>query len=207
MSFIIGIGGGSGAGKTTLALRLKDYFKENVTLIQYDNYCKDQSHLSLEDRAKVNYDMPDSYDGELLAEHLKLLKQGKSIQRPTYDFSTHSRSDKYETINDNKIIILDGIMIYQVKEAIDNMDLKIFVDAPEELRLERRIKRDIVERGRTRESVIKQFTETVGPMHEIWVEPNKELCDIIFDNSLNNGLNENQVKQVIETIVRLSHIK
>lgn len=200
MSYIIGIGGGSGAGKTTLALRLKEIFGDEMTLIQYDNYCCDQSHLSPEERSKVNYDIPSSYDGNLLSEHLKLLKQNKSILRPCFDFATHSRTAEKVEIKPSKIIVLDGIMVFQVEEAMKNMDYKIYVDASEEMRLARRTRRDIVERGRTKESVLEQFTKTVAPMHKIYVEPTKAKCDFVFDNESDDGLDENQIAFIVEKI-------
>lgn len=200
MSYIIGIGGGSGAGKSTLAIRLKEIYGDDMTVIQYDNYCCDRSYLTMEERQKINYDVPSSYDGALFSEHLRLLKQNQSIERPIFDFASHSRLKETVTIAPSKIIVLDGIMVYQVKEALDSIDYKIFVDAKEELRLDRRIKRDIVERGRTKESVITQFTSTVAPMHKIYVEPTKNICDFVLDNNNNDGLDENQVKKIVDYI-------
>lgn len=200
MAYLIGIGGGSGAGKTTLANRLQEIFKDDMIVIQYDHYCKDQSHLSMEDRKKVNFDIPESYDSELLLKHLKELKEDKPIDRPCYSFATHSREKETVKIVPNKIIVIEGIMFFPIKEVFDTLDLKIFVDASEDRRFKRRKERDVRERGRTPESVTKQFYSTVKPMHDIYVEPFKNKVDILFNNDNDNGLDETQVQKIVKTI-------
>lgn len=200
MAFIIGIGGGSGAGKTTLANRLKEIFKEDVSMIQFDNYCCDQSSLPMEERGKVNYDIPSSYDGDLLYEHIKKLQSDEEILRPTYDFSTHTRTKETSLIKPSKIILVDGIMAFSYPLLFKQYDLRVYVDAQELTRFERRKKRDIVERGRTVESVTKQFYETVAPMHNIYIEPHKNKVDFLFDNDSNNGLDEKQVDALVKLI-------
>ncbi len=200
MAFIIGIGGGSGAGKTTLANRLKEIYKDNISVIQFDNYCCDQSHLPMEDRVKVNYDIPSSYDGDLLYKHIVNLQHDEPISRPTYCFATHSRTNETVTIEPNKIILVDGIMAFSYPQLFSQYDMRVYVDAIEDTRFERRKRRDIVERGRSEESVTKQFYETVKPMHDIYIEPHKKDVDFVFDNNGNSGLDEVQVTKLVALI-------
>lgn len=200
MSLIIGIGGGSGSGKTTLADYLEKVYKDRISVIQYDNYCNDQSKLTMEERAKVNYDIPSSYDGDLLLEHIQKLKQNLPIDRPIYDMSTHSRMKTTIKILPNEIIIIEGIMFFPLEKVFSSLDLKIFVSCNEERRFKRRLKRDVEERGRSKESVIKQFNESVKPMHDIYVEPFKEKVDFIFDNDNDDGLNKDEITRLINMI-------
>lgn len=200
MSLIIGIGGGSGSGKTTLADYLEKVYKDRISIIQYDNYCNDQSKLTMEERVKVNYDIPSSYDGDLLLEHIQKLKQNLPIDRPIYDMSTHSRVKNTIKILPNEIIIIEGIMFFPLEKVFSSLDLKIFVSCNEERRFKRRLKRDVEERGRNKESVIKQFNESVKPMHDIYVEPFKEKVDFIFDNDNDDGLNKDEITRLINMI-------
>ena len=157
MSIVIGICGGSGAGKTFLANLLKDHYQSRMVIIPFDAYCKDQSKLSKEERAKINYDCPDAYDGELLAIHLKELKEGKMVGIPQFDFPTHTRKKEKTNLKPAPIIVIEGIMAFSFPNVNRQLDYKIFVDASEEVRYQRRLNRDIVERGRTPDSVNKQF--------------------------------------------------
>ncbi|MBQ2861760.1 MAG: uridine kinase, partial [Oscillospiraceae bacterium] len=178
---VIGIAGGTGSGKTTFTEALVNIFGEKVTVIHHDNYYKVLDHLSYEERCKVNYDHPDSFDTDLMIEHIKKLKNGKSVDEPVYDYTVHNR-DKSKTIRlePTEIIIIDGILILAEKELCDLMDLKIFVDTDADTRLGRRILRDMSERGRSIESVLTQYQTTVKPMHEQFVEPSKKNADIII---------------------------
>jgi uridine kinase len=203
MSILIGICGGSGSGKTTLSERLMEEFKGKVTYVPYDHYCKDHSYLSKEERAKVNYDHPDAYEGDLLFKHIKRLLRGYSIQKPLYSFPTHSRRIETETIYPNEIIIVEGILVYQVEELVPLFDLKIYVEAEGDVRLARRMIRDISERGRSVESVVSQYLATVKPMYKKYIKPTKKDADIIFDNNGQDGLDENQVQIVVNKIKEL----
>ena len=203
MSIIIGIGGGSGAGKTTLANRLQELLKDKLSVIQFDHYCCDQSHLPMEERVKVNYDIPSSYDSSLLLKHIIDLQNNIAIARPCYSMSTHTRTSETLTIMPNEVIIVEGIMVFSNPDVFKQYDYRIFVDAAENVRFERRKRRDIVERGRTEESVTKQFYSTVKPMHDIYIEPSKQNCDLIFDNNQANGLDEEQVQNLLQQILNL----
>lgn len=202
MNILIGIGGGSGAGKTTLAKRLQHELKDSV-ILPYDSYCVDRSNLTMEERSKINYDLPDSYDHKLYAEHVKLLLDNKKVFKPIFDFATHSRVKETEVVEPHHFIIVEGIMVYQVKELENAMNLSIYVEADSDVRLARRIKRDINERGRSVESVITQYLNTVKPSHMQYIESTKDKADIIFLNNGNNGLDEKQVKNLLKIINRL----
>ncbi len=179
--FILGIAGGSGAGKSTFAQKIISSLPAGaVLLLQHDSYYKDLRNLSFEDRAKVNYDHPDSLDTDLFVEHLKALKKNEVIQQPQYDFTSHLRLHETITVAPKPIIIVDGILIF-VNEALRNeMELKIYLDADADTRLLRRLDRDIRERKRSIESVRKQYLDTVKPMHEQFVEPSKKFADLIL---------------------------
>ena len=185
--FIVLICGPSCAGKTYLADYLKYVFKDKVTSIGFDCYCNDYSYLPHEELKNVNFDCPEAYDGNLLSQHLKLLKQGQPINRPVYDFSTHKRLNDTVLIYPNDILIVEGIMTFQYKELLELADLKVFIDAEEHVRFNRRFDRDQRERGRSPESIIYQFNHTVKPMQKLYIDPVKDLADIIIDNSENNG--------------------
>ena len=177
---ILGIAGGSGSGKTTLTNAIiSELGDEYVTTISHDSYYKDFSYLSLEERDHLNWDTPNSLDSELLELHLQQLKLGKSVQIPVYDFKTHSRLTKTIEVKPKRIIIVDGILIFAEKGLIDQMDMKIYVDTEDDIRLIRRIQRDTTERQRTVQSVIDQYVQTVRPMHHLYVEPSKRYADII----------------------------
>ncbi len=179
--YVIGIAGGSGSGKTTFTENLVAIFKDDITVIHHDNYYKVQDHLTYEERCKTNYDHPDSFDTELMVEHIKMLKNGESVNVPVYDYTVHNRDkEKSIALKPTKILILDGFLILENKELCDLMDLKIFVDTDADIRLGRRILRDMNERGRSIDSVLTQYQETVKPMHEKFVEPSKKNADIII---------------------------
>ncbi len=183
---IIGIAGGTGSGKTTLTNRLKAQFGDDVTVIYHDNYYKCNDHLSYEQRCQLNYDHPDAFDTDLMIEHIKMLREGKSIDCPVYDFTVHNRSDQVVTIYPTKVIIIEGILIFQNPQLREMMDIKIFVDTDADVRILRRILRDVKERGRSLESVVNQYLTTVKPMHEQFVEPSKRKADIIVLEGGNN---------------------
>ncbi len=176
---IIGIAGGTGSGKTTLTKHLKEKFGSDVSVVYHDNYYKRNDHLTYEERCKINYDAPEAFDTELMIEHISHLREGRSISCPVYDYSQHNRSDETVIIESAKVIIIEGILVFQNRRLRDLMDIKIFVDTDADERIMRRIQRDVCERGRAIESVINQYRTTVKPMHEKYVEPSKKYADII----------------------------
>lgn len=176
---VIGIAGGTGSGKTTLMNNLITTFSGSVTLLSHDNYYKRHDELTYEERCKLNYDEPAALETDLMARHLDILRHGEAIDCPVYDFTVHNRSDATIRITPEKVIIVEGILIFENKQLRDLMDIKIFVDTDADVRLCRRIVRDVRERGRTLESVVDQYQTTVKPMHEQYVEPSKKYADII----------------------------
>ena len=176
---VIGIAGGTGSGKTTLMNNLISQFADVVTILSHDNYYKRHDELTYEQRCLLNYDEPDALETDLMARHLDQLRQGQPIDCPVYDFTLHNRSDKTIRIVPKKVIIVEGILIFENKELRDLMDIRIFVDADADVRLCRRIKRDVTKRGRTLESVLSQYLQTVKPMHERYVEPSKKYADLV----------------------------
>ena len=176
---VIGIAGGTGSGKTTLMDNLIAKFKDDVTILSHDNYYKRHDELTYEQRCLLNYDEPAALETDLMARHLELLRQGQPIDCPVYDFTIHNRSDKTIPIVPKKVIIVEGILIFENKPQRDLMDIRIFVDTDADVRLCRRIKRDVQQRGRTLESVLTQYQDTVKPMHEMYVEPSKKYANII----------------------------
>ncbi len=176
---VIGIAGGSGSGKTTLTNQIAAQFLEQVTVIKHDNYHKAHDDMDYDERSRLNYDHPNAFDTELMIEHLKALKKGESIECPIYDYTIHNRSKDTITIVPNKVIIVEGILIFENKDLCDLMDIRIFVDTDADLRIIRRIQRDVMERARSLESVINQYIETVKPMHEQYVEPSKKNANVI----------------------------
>ena len=183
---IIGIAGGTGSGKSTFTNRLKDFFGDNITVIYHDNYYKPHDDLPFEERQHINYDHPESLETDLLVEHLQQLKQGKSISCPVYDFTRHTRSDKVKTIQPNSVIVVEGILILQDERLRNLFDIKIFVEADADERILRRVLRDIKERGRDLENIIEQYLTTVKPMHYLYVEPTKNLADLIINSGMND---------------------
>ncbi len=185
---IIGIAGGSGSGKTTIAKSVVTAVGVNtVSLIQHDAYYRDLPHLALEERSKVNYDHPDSLETELLIHHIEELRAGREINRPVYDFSTHSRTTKTVLVRPEPVVVIEGILVLSEPDLRNVMDLRIYVDADSDLRLMRRLRRDIIERERTLDSVMRQYEETVRPMHLQFVEPSKRYADIIVPGGYNAG--------------------
>ncbi|MEF9933821.1 MAG: uridine kinase [Clostridium sp.] len=200
---LIGITGGTGSGKSTVANEIYNSLPSaNICMIQQDSYYKDQSHLSHDERIKTNYDHPNAFDTELLLSHLKTLMDGKSIDMPIYDFSIHNRTKDTKKVAPCEVIIIEGLMVLVEKEVRDLLDIKIFVDTDADLRIVRRIKRDIEERGRTLESVINQYTDSVRPMHLEFIEPTKRYADVIIPeggyNKVAIDIMKARLKQVIE---------
>lgn len=177
---VIGIAGGSGSGKTTLTENIASHFGDCVSVLRHDDYYKPQKNLPLNERAKLNYDHPNAFDTELLIKHLDMLKAGETVDCPIYDYSVHDRSDKTREVLSTEVILLEGILIFENRELLERLDMKIFVDTDADVRIVRRILRDVNERGRTLDSVVSQYLSTVKPMHESFVEPCKKNADIII---------------------------
>ncbi|WP_350344511.1 uridine kinase [Proteinivorax tanatarense] len=178
---IIGIAGGTGSGKTTVAQKVVEKIDHSkITVIEHDSYYKDQSHISFEERLKTNYDHPFAFDTDLLLDHLTKLRAGQSIQRPVYSFKSHTRLKESVIVESKKIIILEGILILEDKKIRDLMDIKVYVDTDADVRIIRRVIRDIKERERTLDSVVDQYLSVVRPMHLQFVEPSKKHADIII---------------------------
>jgi uridine kinase len=199
---IIGIAGGTGSGKTTVAnkIRSKVIDKHSVVMIQQDYYYKDHSDIPVIEREKINYDHPDSIDIDLLVKHIKILNGGKAVDIPLYDFKTHTRMDKVQHTNPADIIIVEGILIFVKRVIRDLFDFKIFVDTPDDVRFIRRIQRDINERNRTVNSVISQYIDTVRPMHLEFVEPSKQFADIIIPEG---GYNKNAIDVISSSVFHI----
>ena len=176
---VIGIAGGTGSGKTTLMKNIIDSYADQVTVLSHDNYYKRRDELTYEQRCLINYDEPDALETDLMAVHLDQLRQGQTIECPVYDFTQHNRSNETVQIVPKSVIIVEGILIFENQPLRDLMDIKIFVDTDADVRLCRRIKRDVNKRGRTLESVLTQYQTTVKPMHEKYVEPSKKFADIV----------------------------
>jgi uridine kinase len=184
---IIGIAGGTGSGKTTLATRLAETLgSQCVTLIPHDAYYLDHPDLTFEERSRLNYDEPEAFETSLLVSHLQALSSGEPVERPTYDFSIHARSSRTVPLSPKPVVIVEGIMVLAIPSLREVFDLKVFVDTPADIRLSRRITRDVAERGRTVDSVCNQYLSTVRPMHEKHVEPSKLFADIIVPQGGNN---------------------
>ena len=176
---VIGIAGGTGSGKTTLMKNIVERFGDVVTVISHDNYYKRHDELTYEERCLINYDEPAAFETELMVEHLAALRRGETIQCPVYDFTVHNRSNDFLTIVPKRVIIVEGILIFADEALRELMDIRIFVDTDADVRLCRRIKRDVNKRGRTLESVLTQYQTTVKPMHEKYVEPSKRFANIV----------------------------
>jgi uridine kinase len=204
MSFsciLVGVAGGTGSGKSTVAEAIcKEFNPSDITTLAHDAYYKQFDHLSKAQRDLLNFDHPESLDNDLFVEHLQLLKDGQPIVCPQYDFTTHARKSETTLLQPSKIILVDGILIFAVPEIRELFDLKVFVDTEADLRILRRIRRDINERGRTLESVISQYETTVKPMHDEFVEPSKRFADIIIPEG---GQNHKAIQMLLGGIKSL----
>ncbi len=193
----IGIAGGTGSGKTTITKKIISEFGSDVSVIHHDSYYKAHNELSYEERCRLNYDHPDSFDTPLLLKHLRALKSGRAIEAPVYDYTVHNRSKETELIKPARVLIVEGILIYAEPELCRELDIKLFVDTDADVRILRRIVRDVKKRGRTLDSVIEQYLTTVKPMHEEFVEPSKRRADIIIPEG---GRNTVALEMVLERI-------
>lgn len=199
---IIGVAGGSGSGKTTVVRKLYEHFSDCVALIEQDAYYKDQSHLTFEERLKTNYDHPHAFDNDLLIEHLHKLLAFEAIDKPVYDYTIHTRAKETIRVEPKNVIILDGILILEDERLRDLMDVKVYVDTDADVRILRRLERDIKKRGRTLDSVIHQYLTSVRPMHLQFVEPSKRYADLIIPEGGHNQVAIKLLVDHIDTIIR-----
>lgn len=201
-TMIIGIAGGTGSGKTTLTMRLKERFDDDVSIIYHDNYYKSNDHLPYEARTKLNYDHPEAYETELMIAHINRLKAGQPVECPVYDYTRHTRSRETTVISPAKVIIIEGILIFHDPVLRGLMDIKIFVDTDADVRILRRVLRDVEQRGRSLQSVVDQYLTTVKPMHEQFVEPSKRGADIIVLEGGHNLVALDMIVQRVQNHVR-----
>lgn len=203
-NILIGIAGGSGSGKTTLANKLVECFgSDEVSILRHDNYYKRHDDITYEERTRLNYDHPDAFDTELLSEHIRMLKSGQPVQMPVYDYTVHNRSDEVVEVLPSPVIVLEGILIFAEKTLCDLMDIKVFVDTDADVRILRRILRDVKQRGRSLDSVVNQYLSTVKPMHEQFVEPSKRRADVIIpDGGQNRVALEMLIQRVSSQLMR-----
>lgn len=198
----IGLYGGTGSGKTTIVEQiLKEFPASEIQVISQDSYYKDTSHLTFEERCTLNFDHPDAIDFELLWQHIHALKKGETIARPVYCFKTHNRTNKTVTVVPKKILIIEGILILNYPKLRSLFDLKVYVDANSDMRMERRVSRDITERGRTPEEVLNRYLKTLKPMHQRFIEPMKIHADLVLENHQNSPLDLNALIAKIKSLV------
>ena len=198
---VVLLSGPSGSGKTTLTQHLKDHFGENVSVVYHDNYYKAHPNMPYEERCKLNYDHPDAFDTDLMVEDLKTLCAGQTIHCPVYDYTIHNRSKDTVEVRPTKVVIVEGILIFHPKELRDLMDIKIFVDTDADVRILRRILRDVKERGRSLDSVISQYLNTVKPMHQQFVQPSRQYADIVVLDGGHNLVALDMITQRIKSHV------
>lgn len=200
---LIGIAGGSASGKSSIAQRLKEEFSltNSVVIIRQDDYYKDQSHLSMEERVKTNYDHPFAFDNDLLIKHLHDLMDGRSIEKPTYDYTVHNRSDVTETVKPCDVIVLEGLFVLESEKLRNLLDMKIFVDTDADIRFIRRMVRDVKERGRSLDSVVSQYTTTVRVMHDLFIEPSKRYANLIIPEGGHNEVAIDLLTTKINSII------
>ena len=196
---IVGIAGGTGSGKTTVARRVREGVGERSAMIQHDWYYHDQSHLEIEERALLNFDHPDSLDNELLVEHLRQLKSGRAVEVPQYDFTRHARAEQTMCIRPLPVIVVEGILLFAIPELREVFDIKLYVDTDADIRVFRRVRRDIRDRGRDFETIREQYYRTVRPMHLEFVEPSKRWADLIIPEG---GQNHIALDVIVERLKR-----
>lgn len=199
--YLIGVAGGSNSGKTTIATRLTELMGgEHVSLIKLDSYYVERSDEPIEVRAAANYDHPDAFDWQLLNDHLAALTAGATIEIPVYDYTIHDRSEQCETVRPSRVVVVEGILVLWEPQLRERFDLKIFVDTPPDLRIIRRLRRDVAERGRTPESILDQYLGTVRPSHELFIEPSKRHADVIVPEG---GLNRPALEVLLARVREL----
>ncbi len=199
-SKFVGIAGGSCSGKTTIVHALVESYEGSVSTVAFDSYYRDQGHMTLEERARVNYDHPDSLDVDLFVRDLRSLRHGETVHTPIYDFSTHTRSPAFNEVSPSDLVILDGILLLAFPEITGLLDLCVFIEASEETRFHRRIPRDIQERGRTEDQSRAQFKETVQPMHARFVAPSIDRADLVVDGEQSPNLSVDEISSALYSL-------
>ena len=194
---VIGVAGGTGSGKTTLVKKLVEHFGDEVCVVSHDNYYRRHDEMTYEERCLINYDEPAAFENDLMAQHLDQLRRGESVECPVYDYTVHNRSDEVVVIPARRVILVEGILIFADEQLRERMDIRIFVDTDADIRLCRRIKRDVNKRARSLESVLTQYQQTVKPMHEKYVEPSKKFADLVVPEG---GKNEVALDMIVERI-------
>lgn len=198
---VIGIAGGTGSGKSTLINNIKKEFNDDITVISHDFYYKEHSNMPFEDRELLNYDHPNAFDTDLMIEHIRKLKELNEVKCPVYDFTIHNRVDDTVLLKPSKVVVVEGILIFENKNLLDLLDIKVFVDTDADVRIIRRILRDVKERDRSLESVVTQYLTTVKPMHEQFVEPSKKNADIIVPEGGFNTVALQMLNQRIQALL------
>ena len=201
-AIIIGIAGGTGCGKSTFINKIKEEFNDNVSILSHDFYYKQHNDIPFEERKKINYDHPNAFDTDIMIEHIKALARGEAIERPVYDFTIHNRIDKTVTVYPAKVIIVEGILIFENEELRNLCDIKVFIDTDADVRIIRRILRDVQERGRMLDNIVDQYLTTVKPMHEMFVEPSKKYADIIIPEGGFNQVALEMLNERIHSLLR-----
>ena len=196
---VIGVAGGTGSGKTTLVKKLVEYFGDEVSVVSHDNYYKRHDEMTYEERCLINYDEPAAFENELMVAQLDALRRGESVECPVYDYTVHNRSDETVVISARRVILVEGILIFADEALRERMDIRIFVDTDADIRLCRRIKRDVNKRARSLESVLTQYQTTVKPMHEKYVEPSKKFANLVVPEG---GKNVVALDMIVERIKR-----
>lgn len=201
---VIGIAGGTGSGKSTLVQKIKEEFRDEIAILSHDFYYKRHDDMSYEDRCALNYDHPNAFDTDLMIEHIRQLKAWTVVERPVYDFSIHNRVDETVAVHPAKVVVAEGILIFENQELRDLCDIKVFIDTDADVRILRRILRDVRERGRTLDSVVSQYLTTVKPMHEQFVEPSKKYVDIIVPEGGYNRVALEMLNERIHALLKQS---
>ena len=201
---VIGIAGGTGSGKSTLVQKIKEEFRDEIAILSHDFYYKRHHDMSYEDRCALNYDHPNAFDTDLMIEHIRQLKAWTVVERPVYDFSIHNRVDETVAVHPAKVVVAEGILIFENQELRDLCDIKVFIDTDADVRILRRILRDVRERGRTLDSVVSQYLTTVKPMHEQFVEPSKKYVDLIIPEGGYNRVALEMLNERIHSLLKQS---
>ena len=201
---VIGIAGGTGSGKSTLVQKIKEEFRDEIAILSHDFYYKRHDDMSYEDRCALNYDHPNAFDTDLMIEHIRQLKAWTVVERPVYDFSIHNRVDETVAVHPAKVVVAEGILIFENQELRDLCDIKVFIDTDSDVRILRRILRDVRERDRTLDSVVSQYLTTVKPMHEQFVEPSKKYVDIIIPEGGYNRVALEMLNERIHALLKQS---
>ena len=201
---VIGIAGGTGSGKSTLVQKIKEEFRDEIAILSHDFYYKRHDDMSYEDRCALNYDHPNAFDTDLMIEHIRQLKAWTVVERPVYDFSIHNRVDETVAVHPAKVVVAEGILIFENQELRDLCDIKVFIDTDSDVRILRRILRDVRERGRTLDSVVSQYLTTVKPMHEQFVEPSKKYVDLIIPEGGYNRVALEMLNERIHSLLQQS---